>query len=83
MAPQPTSSSACRDPQGRAQQVRVRPVARRHPLRQEIEQFFAIYKDLEPDRFSSIGGWGSREQALVAIEEARRRHREHQPGFPA
>ena len=42
------------------------------PLRQEIEQFFSIYKDLE-GKTVTIGGWRSREEALVVIEESRRR----------
>jgi len=36
-------------------------------LRQEIEQFFTIYKDLEPGRFVRINGWGSRGDALREI----------------
>jgi inorganic pyrophosphatase len=41
-------------------------------LRQEIEQFFSIYKELEGGEVQ-IGGWGSREDAEREIEQARRR----------
>jgi inorganic pyrophosphatase len=41
-------------------------------LRQEIEQFFSIYKDIE-GREVLIGGWGSREAAEREIERARER----------
>jgi inorganic pyrophosphatase len=47
------------------------------PLRQEISHFFAVYKDLDPDRESFVKGWGDRKKALAEIEEARRRYREH------
>ncbi len=46
------------------------------PLRQEISHFFAVYKDLDPDRQSTVRGWGDRAKALAAIEEARRRYRD-------
>ena len=39
------------------------------PLRQEIEQFFSIYKDLEGGEVR-IGGWRSREEALEEISRA-------------
>jgi inorganic pyrophosphatase len=42
-------------------------------LRQEIEQFFSIYKDLEPGKEVSVEGWRSREDALAEIELAKRR----------
>jgi inorganic pyrophosphatase len=41
-------------------------------LRQEIEQFFSIYKDLE-GKDVQIGGWGSRQDALAEIAMARER----------
>jgi len=44
-------------------------------LRQEIEQFFSIYKDLEPGKQVTVGGWGTREDALAEITTARERHR--------
>jgi len=44
------------------------------PLRQEIEQFFTIYKDLEGKEVS-IGGWCSVEDAVREIEQARARAR--------
>jgi inorganic pyrophosphatase len=44
-------------------------------LRQEIEQFFSIYKDLEEGKAVSIEGWRSREEAIEEIEAARVRHR--------
>jgi inorganic pyrophosphatase len=42
------------------------------PLRQEIEQFFSIYKDLEGKEVS-IGGWCSVEDAVREIADARER----------
>ena len=47
-------------------------------LRQEIEQFFSIYKDLEGKEVS-IGGWGSRADAEREIAAARERLAQH-PG---
>jgi inorganic pyrophosphatase len=44
-------------------------------LRQEIAHFFAIYKDLDPDRESEVKGWADREKALAAIEESQARYR--------
>jgi inorganic pyrophosphatase len=46
------------------------------PLRQEIEQFFSIYKDLEGKEVS-IGGWRSAEEAVREIADARGRARAH------
>ncbi|MHB8533402.1 MAG: inorganic diphosphatase [Solirubrobacteraceae bacterium] len=45
-------------------------------LRQEIEQFFSIYKDLE-GKDVEIGGWRSRADAEAEIAAARRRVQEH------
>lgn len=42
-------------------------------LRQEIEQFFTIYKDLEKGKTVTVVGWGSRGDAVREIEEARDR----------
>jgi inorganic pyrophosphatase len=42
-------------------------------LRQEIEQFFSIYKDLE-GKPVEVEGWGSREQAVREIADAQARH---------
>jgi inorganic pyrophosphatase len=44
-------------------------------LRQEIEQFFAIYKDLE-GKSVQIDGWRPRLEALATIEQARERFRQ-------
>jgi len=49
-------------------------------MRQEISHFFAIYKDLDPDRESEVKGWGDRVKALRTIEDSRRRHREQVVG---
>lgn len=49
-------------------------------LRQEISHFFAIYKDLDPERYSEVKGWGDREKALRTIEDARGRYRESDAG---
>ena len=45
-------------------------------LRQEIEQFFSIYKVLEQKKVE-VGGWRSHEEALVEIEASEQRFREH------
>jgi inorganic pyrophosphatase len=42
-------------------------------LRREIAHFFAVYKDLDPDRHSEINGWGDRGSALETIASARQR----------
>jgi inorganic pyrophosphatase len=42
-------------------------------LRKEISHFFAVYKDLDPDKESEVKGWGDRDEALRTIEEARQR----------
>ncbi len=47
-------------------------------LRAEIEHFFSVYKDLDPDRYATVHGWGPREDALAEIEASRRRYREGQ-----
>ena len=44
-------------------------------LRNEIEHFFSVYKDLEQKRVR-VEGWFSREDALEEIEAARERFRE-------
>jgi inorganic pyrophosphatase len=43
-------------------------------LTAEIEHFFAIYKDLDPNRHSSVSGWHGREAALREIDESRSRY---------
>ena len=45
-------------------------------LREEIEHFFAIYKDLEPDRVTAIEGWADRAAAEREIEDATARRAE-------
>jgi inorganic pyrophosphatase len=44
-------------------------------LRQEIEQFFSIYKDLEGKEVE-VDGWRSRDEARHDIDAARRRYRD-------
>jgi inorganic pyrophosphatase len=44
-------------------------------LRAEIDQFFSIYKELEPGKEVKIEGWRSREEALEEIAAARERCR--------
>jgi inorganic pyrophosphatase len=44
-------------------------------LRQEIEQFFRIYKELEAGKEVEVLGWGSLETARTEITEARERFR--------
>jgi inorganic pyrophosphatase len=41
-------------------------------LRDEIEHFFSVYKDLEQKKVR-VDGWYSREDAMTEIEEARKR----------
>jgi inorganic pyrophosphatase len=43
-------------------------------LMAEIEHFFAIYKDLDPDRHSSVSGWQDRGAALREIDQSRQRY---------
>src|SRR5919112_1615138 len=45
-------------------------------LKNEIEHFFSVYKDLEQKKVK-VDGWHSREEALEEIEEARKRYKEH------
>jgi inorganic pyrophosphatase len=44
-------------------------------LRDEIAHFFAVYKELEPDRVVAVEGWAGREDAEREIEEAQARFR--------
>lgn len=45
-----------------------------HHLLNEIEHFFDVYKDLEPDKHTSTNGFSGREEALRLIAEARERY---------
>jgi inorganic pyrophosphatase len=45
-------------------------------LRDEIAHFFDVYKDLDPKRHSEVKGWGDREAALAAVQDARERYRD-------
>jgi inorganic pyrophosphatase len=40
-------------------------------LRAEIGHFFAVYKDLDDERYSQVGGWDSRDAAWRRVGEAR------------
>jgi inorganic pyrophosphatase len=42
-------------------------------LRDEIAHFFAVYKELEPERVTAIEGWAGREEAEREISLGRRR----------
>lgn len=42
-------------------------------LRNEIEHFFRVYKDLEPTRATVTRGYGDRSEALAELAAARRR----------
>jgi inorganic pyrophosphatase len=44
-------------------------------LRAEIGHFFAVYKDLDPDKHSEVNGWGDLDAALETIEKARQAFR--------
>jgi inorganic pyrophosphatase len=46
-------------------------------LRDEIGQFFAIYKDLEPGKESKVKGWRDKDAALEEIASARERFRQN------
>ncbi len=46
-------------------------------LRLEIDHFFSVYKDLDPDRRSETKGWADREAAWGRIEWAREHFRAH------
>jgi inorganic pyrophosphatase len=39
-------------------------------LIQQIEHFFAHYKDLETGKWAKVSGWGGRDEALRILEEA-------------
>jgi inorganic pyrophosphatase len=45
-------------------------------VRVEIGHFFDVYKDLDPDRWSEVGGWAGRDAALGIADKARRAFRE-------
>ncbi|HEX4011270.1 MAG TPA: inorganic diphosphatase [Solirubrobacteraceae bacterium] len=47
-------------------------------LRDEIFHFFAVYKDLDPERCSEPMGWSDRETALREIAEAHQRFQERE-----
>jgi inorganic pyrophosphatase len=49
-------------------------------LRAEIGHFFAIYKDLEAGRESSVKGWRDVDAALRELEQSRERYFEQQAG---
>ena len=40
-------------------------------LQAEITHFFSVYKDLDHDRHSEVGGWGDRAAGLATLERAR------------
>ena len=46
-------------------------------LRNEISQFFEIYKDLEPGKATIVKGWRDRDAALEEISSARRRFQQN------
>ena len=48
-------------------------------LKNEIEHFFQVYKDLEKKKVG-IEGWDSREQALSIIKESQQRYLDNQKG---
>ena len=48
-------------------------------LKQEIEHFFSVYKDLEQKKVK-VDGWYSREEASAEIESARRRYADNGAG---
>ncbi len=38
-------------------------------VRQQIEHFFTHYKDLEPEKWTRVGRWGGRDEALKVITD--------------
>ncbi len=48
-------------------------------LRNEIEHFFSVYKDLEMKKVK-VDGWYSREDAIKEIKDSRERYSEHEKG---
>jgi hypothetical protein len=40
----------------------------------EVEHFFSIYKDLDPNRRSSVCGWRDRGASLREIDASRQRY---------
>jgi inorganic pyrophosphatase len=46
-------------------------------LRNEISHFFAIYKELEPGKESSVKGWRDRDAAFEELSSARKRFQEN------
>jgi inorganic pyrophosphatase len=42
-------------------------------LRDEVAHFFAVYKELEPEKVTAIEGWAPRAEAEREIEQAQRR----------
>ena len=51
-------------------------------VRDEIEHFFLVYKDLEPARVSAIEGWADRAQAEREVKEAQQRFADRGNGEP-
>ncbi|GAC15531.1 inorganic diphosphatase [Aliiglaciecola lipolytica] len=51
--------------------------------KQQIEHFFAHYKDLEPNKWVKIEGWGNREEAKAEIVDSVKRYEdaEEKPKF--
>ena len=49
-------------------------------VRQEIQHFFSVYKDLEPEKVTAIEGWADREAAEQEIRRALDRHAEQTSG---
>jgi inorganic pyrophosphatase len=49
-------------------------------LRDEIEHFFNTYKDLQPGKQTTTGGFSSKSEALDELEDARRRFLRQQAG---
>jgi len=43
-------------------------------LLNEISHFFCVYKDLEPDKMTDVGGWDDRESAESELASARERY---------
>jgi inorganic pyrophosphatase len=51
-------------------------------LKREVQHFFDIYKDLEPDKHTETWGWSDRRAAEQEIAAARERHNGEQGATP-
>lgn len=65
---------ACAD-DPRADQILDLSTVPKHVLA-EIENFFGMYKDLEPGKHTQLDGWGDRDEALAVLRSAQVAYRQ-------